>query len=56
MYSSSLTREVSSNATTREGVETGDTRYALDDIEKEAEAKEDDGKEKGFWCCGLDCA
>jgi hypothetical protein len=38
-------------------VETGDTGYAPDDIEKEAEAKEEDGeKEKGFWCCGLDYA
>ena len=38
-------------------METGDTGYASVDIEKEAEAKGDDGaKEKGFWCCGLDCA
>jgi hypothetical protein len=38
-------------------LETGDTGYAPDDIKKEEEEeKEEDGKEKGFWCCGLDCA
>lgn len=36
-------------------METGDTGYGPDDMEKEADAKGDDGaKEKGFWCCGLE--
>ena len=39
------------------GVEMGDMGYTPEDLEKQVEEKGDDGaKEKGIWCCVLDCA